>query len=262
MGEALISKRRHIGLKVETVKGTTPTGGSAFATADYALIAYDIQATTQFGRFDRDTQKAYLNQTPRFGRNDWLPNFVYRGSTAYGQHDHGRCLGTRATRLRLRACVERLEAVIQRGRPKTLSIRVALGAAGLSDAVIFKARGCAGTVTFEGRVGQPLLARFTFTGIYDGVETGTLEVPTQEGAIPGVFQGGLGQRAGGTTFSPVLSTINLDIGNTVVMRESVNDASGFLHAVITDRRPTGSIDPDLELGGIQRFLRRIAKQYR
>lgn len=249
MGEALISKRRHIGLKVETTKGVTPTGGSAFATADYAIIAYDIQATTQFGRFDRDTQKAYLTKLPGLV-GTIACQITFTVEVRHTANTTTADVWERA----LQGCGFVFGSSVWKpssnaADQKTLSIRVAIGAAGISDAVIFKARGCAGNVTFEGKVGQPLLARFTFTGIYDGVETGTLEVPTQESAIPGVFQGvsATWTTAGGSAFSPVLSTVNLDIGNTVVLRESVNDASGYAHAVITDRRPTGSIDPDLEL---------------
>lgn len=257
MGEAFISKRRHIGIMVETVKGTINTNAGppvveAWTDADFAIIAYDIQATTQFGRFDRDTQKAYLSK---------LPGIV--GTTAAQisftcEVRHSANLTTLDVWERaLQACGfvlsgSTIQPTSNGDEQKTVSIQVALGAfgSGSNEAVLFTAKGCAGTVTFEGRVGQPLLARFTFTGVYAGVTTGTLRVPTQETGIPGIFQG-VSATWGGA--SRVLSTINLDVGNSVVLRESVNASSGLLHAVITDRRPTGSIDPDLELVATEDF---------
>ena len=257
MGEAFISKRRHIGIMVETVKGTINTNPGppvveAWTDADFAIIAYDIQATTQFGRFDRDTQKAYLSK---------LPGIV--GTTAAQisftcEVRHSANLTTLDVWERaLQACGfvlsgSTIQPTSNGDEQKTVSIQVALGAfgSGSNEAVLFTAKGCAGTVTFEGRVGQPLLARFTFTGVYAGVTTGTLRVPTQETGIPGIFQG-VSATWGGA--SRVLSTINLDVGNSVVLRESVNASSGLLHAVITDRRPTGSIDPDLELVATEDF---------
>lgn len=242
MGEAFISKRRHIGIAVETTKGTAET----LVTADYAIQAYDIQCTTQFGRFDRDTQKAYLSKLPG------IVGTVSAQITFTCEVRHSATTTTLDVWERaLQGCgfalsTSTLKPSSNAADQKTLTIQVAVGAFGTSSnqAVIFKARGCAGTVTFEGRVGQPLLARFTFTGVYDGVVDGTLVVPTQETGIPGVFQG-VSATWGGS--SRVLSTINLDMGNSVTLRESVNETTGLLHAVIVDRRPTGSIDPDLEL---------------
>lgn len=248
MGEAFISKRRHLGLKIETNKGTAET----LVAGDYAIIAYDIQATTQFGRFDRDTQKAYLSKLPGIVGTT-AAQISFTCEVRHSANTTTLDVWERA----LQACgfalsTSTLKPTSNGDEQKTLTIEVALGAfgTGTDEAVIFKAKGCAGTVTFEGRVGQPLLARFTFTGVYNGVADGTLQVPTQETGIPGIFQG-VSATWGGT--ARVLSTINLDVGNSVVLRESVNASSGLLHAVITDRRPTGSIDPDLELVATEDF---------
>lgn len=257
MGEAFISKRRHIGIMVETVKGTINTNAGppvveAWTDADFAIIAYDIQATTQFGRFDRDTQKAYLSKLPGIVGTT-AAQISFTCEVRHSANTTTLDVWERA----LQACGfvlsgSTIQPTSNGDEQKTVSIQVALGAfgSGSNEAVLFTAKGCAGTVTFEGRVGQPLLARFTFTGVYAGVTTGTLRVPTQETGIPGIFQG-VSATWGGA--SRVLSTINLDVGNSVVLRESVNASSGLLHAVITDRRPTGSIDPDLELVATEDF---------
>lgn len=253
MGEAFISKRRHLGLKIETTKGTA----EALDAGDYAIIAYDIQATTQFGRFDRDTQKAYLSKLPGIVGTT-AAQISFTCEVRHSANTTTLDVWERA----LQACgfslsTSTLKPTSNGDEQKTLTIEVALGAfgTGADQAVIFKAKGCAGTVTFEGRVGQPLLARFTFTGVYNGVADGTLRVPTQETGIPGIFQG-VSATWGGT--ARVLSTINLDVGNSVVLRETVNASSGLLHAVITDRRPTGSIDPDLELVATDDFYGQLA----
>ena len=241
MGEALISKRRHIGLKVESTKGTY----TAPDTTSCAIHAYDIQASTEFGRFDRDTQKAYLSKLPGIVGTK-KATISFKCEVRHTNNTTTLDVWERA----LQGCgfllsTSTLKPTSNQDAQVTLSIVVALGSSGASGgSVLFKASGCAGNVSFSGKVGEPLIATFTFTGIYEGVVDGSLEVPTMEVGLPAIFQGVSFSYGGG---SRILSTLTFDMGNSVVLRESVNAASGYAHALIADRRPTGTIDPDLEL---------------
>jgi hypothetical protein len=248
MGEAFISRRRHIGIAVEATKGTAET----LITADYAIEAYDIQVTTQFGRFDRDNMKSYLSKLPGIvGTKACQITFtcpVRHTANATTLDVWERALQGCGFKL----ATSTLSPTSNGDDQVTLTIEVCIGAfgSGSSEAVVFKAKGCVGNVQFEGKVGQPLLAKFTFMGVYNGVVDSTIEVPTAETGIPGIFQG-VSFTWGGT--ARICSTISLDLGNQLVMRESVNATAGLLHGVITDRRPTGSIDPDLELVATEDF---------
>lgn len=56
-----------------------------------------------------------------------------------------------------------------------------------------------------------------------------------------------------TAYSPVVTSLTVDLGQTVQLRETMNDNSiansGFLPAQITDRRPTAEVDPEHIVAG-------------
>lgn len=116
-----------------------------------------------------------------------------------------------------------------------------------SDGVIYKLAGCRGNVKFSGKVGEPLMADFEFLGKYVGVVDGALITPTYESSLPKVLTGTTLQlvSAGVTTTSLRASSVDLDMGNSLQLRESVSEATGFYSCLITDRNPNGKIDPEM-----------------
>lgn len=47
------------------------------------------------------------------------------------------------------------------------------------------------------------------------------------------------------SFSPVINSINFDLGNNVISRVNANDPTGLVSSYITDRAPSGSFDPEM-----------------
>lgn len=92
---------------------------------------------------------------------------------------------------------------------------------------------------------------FTFTGKYSSNETDTaILAPTYPTSLPLRFaQGAL------TWNSVALCTasVEVDAGNTVVMRECVNasDRSGYISAIVTERAPVITADPESVLVATQ-----------
>ena len=103
--------------------------------------------------------------------------------------------------------------------------------------------GARGTVALEGVKGSPVLARFEFTGRYVEPDEATLltpqPVPTP---LPVSFLGAAFTFQGVATLR--VQNVTLDMANAIAMRNDVNQASGNFSAVITDRIPVGSIDPE------------------
>lgn len=51
----------------------------------------------------------------------------------------------------------------------------------------------------------------------------------------------------GSWTTAVVQSLRIDLGNTVMLRESGNSSDGYVHAAITDRKVVGSINPESSL---------------
>ena len=111
--------------------------------------------------------------------------------------------------------------------------------------------GAMGTFTITFPTGKTAYITFTFTGKYSTNETDVaLIAPTYPTALPLRFA------AGALTFNSVslcTATATVDAGNAVQMRECVNasDRSGYVSAIVTDRAPIITADPESVLVATQ-----------
>jgi hypothetical protein len=104
--------------------------------------------------------------------------------------------------------------------------------------------GCMGNVTFEITPGETVRMNFTFTGVWSGVTNTSVISPTYPTLLP------LRAASGAFTINSIAQTFGactFDVGNTVVLRPSIATVSGFSHAIITDRTPTFTFDPEARL---------------
>lgn len=120
---------------------------------------------------------------------------------------------------------------------------------------IHRAVGCKGSLSMSLQRNQPLLLTANVQGIptFDtngktpvaGAAFSNLAVP---GASPKLGLGSVVRFHTPTVFSPIFTNIDIDLGQTVSLRENANDNqianSGFLPAQITNRQPTITIDPE------------------
>lgn len=120
---------------------------------------------------------------------------------------------------------------------------------------IHRAVGAKGSLTMNLQRNQPLMLTANVQGIplFDvngktpvtGSPFGNLAVP---GASPKLGLGSVVRFHTATPYAPVFTNIDIDLGQTVALRENANDNqianSGFLPAQITDRRPTMTVDPE------------------
>lgn len=104
--------------------------------------------------------------------------------------------------------------------------------------------GSRGNVTINAVVGEPGFLNFSFTGVYSGTADVALLTPTFDTVVPPVFLG-VGLTFHG--FTPIFTTLGIDMGNVVEPRRNANAALGALSALITGRSPTATLDPELDL---------------
>jgi len=104
--------------------------------------------------------------------------------------------------------------------------------------------GAMGTFKIVCPTGKIAYFEFTFTGKYSSNETDTaLIAPTYPTALPLRFA------QGALTFNSVAlctASVEVDAGNVVQMRECVNasDRSGYISAIVTERAPIITADPE------------------
>ena len=87
---------------------------------------------------------------------------------------------------------------------------------------------------------------WTFTGAWSGAVDNVLPSPVYPDRIPirfGPATVGIGE------YVPCLQKIEIDTGNTVTLRECQNasDGSGYRGGIVTDRKVTGSLNPEATL---------------
>lgn len=103
--------------------------------------------------------------------------------------------------------------------------------------------GAMGNVRFLFDAARRAMMEFTFRGIWGGVTDAAIIAPTYPTAPPLRFVASsllIG------AWSPKVKNLVLDCGNEVYVREDSSQLSGYHHAVISNRRVNGHIDPEAQ----------------
>lgn len=111
--------------------------------------------------------------------------------------------------------------------------------------------GAQGNCVLTFKVGSPILAEFTFTGIYQTPTNVALLTPTYSTVVEPPFLGASLSILGFATAK--IQTLTLDFGNEVIIRPYPNTTSGLFTAQVTNRTPKGTFDAEEELTGTKDF---------
>ena len=119
------------------------------------------------------------------------------------------------------------------------------------DGKLYKVTGCTGNVTYSGEAGGAGKYSFTFTGHKSAITDTALVAPTLDATEAPILKS-----AGFTVgaYSAIISALNFDMGNQVIMPSDINAADGFGEIQITDRDINGTIDPEDESLATKDFL--------
>lgn len=105
------------------------------------------------------------------------------------------------------------------------------------------AKGARGTFTLRMRNGDRAIFEFDFSGGGILPADGSIGVAAADGALPPPLIGG--SYLLGDTYAPKWSEIAVNIGNTVELRECADDSTGYLAAIVGNRQPQITMDPEL-----------------
>lgn len=230
----ILKRRTQIAFKAETNEGTAETPG----TGD-VLLVFEPNYDPDVQHYKRDPARSSMSQLEslpgeRSGKIDFIMELVGSGTKGVAP----------AWGALLKACgyAETISTGTSvRYDPASASIP-SLTLAMYMDGVIKKIWGARGDVKLTLDKGKPGLLHFTFSGADFSLTDGGLLTPVSYPAIkPPVF---LGATFTYDTYAAIISKLEIDAGNKVELRDSVNAASGFVSALITGREPKATFDPE------------------
>jgi hypothetical protein len=128
------------------------------------------------------------------------------------------------------------------GKPKTLTI------GGYVDGVYRVLRGCMGTFTIDLPTGRMVKFNWTFQGIWTVPTDAALIDPTFPTTIPMRMAGG---SVAWNSVNLCTENVTIDAGNEVILRECAGDASGLKSALVVNRKPMITANPEMVLAATQ-----------
>ena len=101
--------------------------------------------------------------------------------------------------------------------------------------------GCMGSFVVTLPTGKPAYIDWTFMGVYQPRTDVAILTPTYPTDKPLRFAGGLAEL---NDVNLCISQATINSGNTVIMRECPTTEAGFISALVTNRVPTITLDPE------------------
>lgn len=240
MARALLTRIGSIAIKAEEAPGTYQAD---IADTD-CFLAYDIVITPEIPMFKRDPFREYLSRDKSIpGQQGVTATFriELKGSgqgTEPPDWDEvpRECGLLRSTGVDYTQYTPVLPE--QLARAASLDIRL--------DGVGYQISGAVGNVRIVGRVGEPMFMECTFRGKLEDVVTAATLTPSGLDDIvpPVLLSASFATNIGGSQ-SHLISEIEFDMQNEIVLRPSVNEPEGIYVAQIIGRNPIGSFDPEL-----------------
>lgn len=235
----MLVRKRCILAKIEAEEGTAET----LTNADGGILVYEPKLVTPANWFERDFVRATLSRGPGVhGTRPLQLTFrtELRGSGTVGAApDWGKYL---------QACgfdediVSSTSVTYHPISDAIPSLTMAL----YDDGVCFKGKGMRGNVRFTGTIGEPVMMEFDFQGVLESVTDEATPSPiTFSSVVPVGMMGDNIFTIHGE--NPCYTTLDLDMTNTIALRQCANDAAGILSALITGRDPKGTVDPEMVL---------------
>jgi hypothetical protein len=238
----MLTRRRVIAGKIEAVEGTA----EVVTVAEAGIVAIDPKFDLDVKMYDRaNVMLNSLSKLPsvpgaRMGKITFSAELKGSG-VAYS------ALVKPAIGIYLRACGFAETIVTTVGSETATYLPASTGVPSLSismydDGMIKTIAGARGTVKFDGKLGEAVIASFEFQGIYSSVAAGAMISPTLEASIPPIL---LNANLTINAAAAICESFSADMGNQVSMRTSVNAVTGYVSATINDRKPTAKLDPEM-----------------
>jgi hypothetical protein len=250
----MLTRKTVVLAKVETVYGTDPTP----TVSANAILVQDVNIKIAGEVLERDFYKSSLSRMA-FARGLRYAD-VSLTTELKGTGTRGSLPATGWEGTLFRAC-GMAETVVAATRVAYAPISTGFEGVTLyvyKDGLLHKCTGCRGSFTLNFEVGKYPTAKWDMKGIYNAVADSTPATQTWSSVVPPtVLSAGLTLDT--TSYANgVVEKVEIAMNNDVVMRKSMNDATGLLEWLITGRKPGGSLDPEAVLEATYTFWARWA----
>lgn len=235
----MITRRKVISIKEETTDGTDATPANTNAN----MVVFDQKFNPDIKMYERPQMSSTLSSmSPTFGARS--AQISFRAELKGSLVTYVTTLPAIVTALK--ACGFGVSGTVAAASARYKPASTGLKAVTIwfyEDGIVHKIVGAMGNVKFSGKIGEPIICDFTFTGVYTGTtDTAIISPSALEASVPPVSLGVLCTIG---AYSPIISSFEFDMGNTVALRESMGATNGYVSAQITSRKVVGKIDPEL-----------------
>jgi hypothetical protein len=232
----LLTRQRVLLGVIESTSGTqesiSATNGVFNVMSDGPIITADIPVT------ERPGQSAFSRLPsipgPRAGKAKFSVHLVGKGSAAIPEWGSVFLPGCGMV-----ATSQSYAFVTGSTSAKTLTLAEAV------DGRMHYLYGAVGNWTLNLKAGEIATMDFDFMGIYGTDADVALPTPTYPTTLPPRWANSSGVAFG--AYTPLVSAATVSSGNVLKLREDANAVSGYKAGIITDRVPTWTLDPELEL---------------
>lgn len=228
----LLKKVSCLAAKIETTIGTA----IALSGADGVFNVYNANITPNIQMTDREGQGAFSKLTSVLGQQTGTCTF----STDLTMSTAAPAWATTflpACGMGLTSTTYGCKSEAPGSTVKTLTMAVYV------DGVLRRIRGAVGSFVINCLAGQKISLDFTFQGVYDAFTSGSILTPTYPSHAAMRWATST-TTIGGTAVAA--SSLTFDLGNVINPLESQAVDEGIKNFIISDRRPTLTIDPEAD----------------
>jgi len=235
----LLKRRKVLAAKIETTSGTA----IALAGADAAHNVYDVMIQPTITKATREAQGGF-GELPSVnegysGTASFKLDWYWDGTATeplWADTFFPSCGLVKSTN------TFKPKTAVPGSDVKTITLGCYI------DGKFKSLRGASGNVSIACVTGKKVTLDFSYTGIWVPPTDETMLAPTYPTLMP------MRYAASTTTWDSValcLESITLDVGNTVTLRECATTVAGFDNAIITNRVPRVTANPEAKLVATQ-----------
>lgn len=235
----LLKRKRLLAAKIETTSGTAET----LAAADAAFNTYDVMIQQNIEMTTRESTGGFgtLASVPGGyqGKVTFKTDWAWDGTAtepAWADTFFPACGVTKS----VNTFAPKTE--VPGSNVKTLTIGVYI------DGMLKRLRGCAGTFKIVCPTGRMVTTEWEFTGIWDTPTDVAILSPTYPTDLPLRYANGV---TTWQSYALAVENITFDVGNEITLRESATSVAGYAAALITNRVPKISCNPESKLVAAQ-----------
>ena len=230
----MLTKLAVLAAKIETTIGTA----IAVTAADAAFNAYDVKISADIPFKRREAQGSFDSLTGTLG--------AYSGKCTFKIDVEWSGTGIPAwASTFLPACGYVASSQVYTPRSENPGTNVkTLTMAAYKDGVVKQIVGAMGTFKIVAKSGDIVTFEFEFTGVWTGNTDAALLDPTLP--TPNALRFA-SSTITNNAVAQCVEQVSFDAGNKVILRECPSTAAGYISALITDREPKITINPEAQL---------------